>query len=93
MSELKAFTARIDGFVQGVGFRYSTLRVARRLGLKGYVQNLPGGGVKVVAEGEADPLLQLKAWLKHGPSGAYVRDIEIRGIPPSGVYRDFDIEF
>lgn len=91
--ELKAFRALVEGMVQGVGFRYSAVHQARRLGVKGYVQNLPGGGVEVVAEGEAQCLEQLKQWLKKGPPGAYVRTVAIRERPYSGVYQDFGIEF
>jgi acylphosphatase len=79
--------------VQGVGFRYSTLRQARRLGLSGYVRNLPDGTVEVVAEGEAEKLQQLTAWLRRGPMGAHVRRVDARLRPPQGFYRDFRIEY
>ena len=42
-----------SGRVQGVGFRYTTQRVAEDFRVKGYVQNLPTGEVELVAEGEA----------------------------------------
>ena len=45
-------TVLFSGRVQGVGFRYTTSRVARRYTVAGYVQNLSDGRVKVVAEGE-----------------------------------------
>lgn len=38
------------GHVQGVGFRYTTATIARRLPLTGYVMNLPDGSVEVVVE-------------------------------------------
>jgi len=44
-------TVHFTGRVQGVGFRYTTCRVARRFEVTGYVQNLPDGRVKCVAEG------------------------------------------
>ena len=40
------------GRVQGVGFRWSTQRVAEGFSVRGYVKNLPNGSVKMVAEGE-----------------------------------------
>ncbi len=89
----KAIQVHVEGMVQGVGFRYSTLYQARRLGLKGYVQNLPDGMVKVVAEGDADNIERLKTWIKRGPTGAYVRKAEVRYIRHSGLYRDFNIEY
>jgi signal transduction histidine kinase len=48
----KTLHARVEGVVQGVGFRYSTVHQARRLGLRGYVRNLWDGSVEVVAESE-----------------------------------------
>jgi acylphosphatase len=89
----KTLHARIEGMVQGVGFRYSTVRQARRLGLTGYVRNLPDGSVEVVAEGEEDLLKRLSSWLRQGPPGAYVRNVERRLGPDQGFYRDFTVEY
>lgn len=67
----------VSGHVQGVGFRYFTVRQARRLGLGGFVQNLPDGRVEVVAEGARGALEQLVAALRQGPPGALVRDVRV----------------
>jgi acylphosphatase len=45
-------TAWVQGFVQGVGFRWWTRSKARELGLVGTVRNLDDGRVAVVAEGD-----------------------------------------
>jgi acylphosphatase len=42
---------KVFGYVQGVFFRYTTRKVARTLGLKGFVKNLPDGSVYIEAEG------------------------------------------
>lgn len=42
--------------VQGVGFRYTTRRLATRFQVTGYVKNLPDGRVLVVVEGAAGEL-------------------------------------
>lgn len=47
-------TVHFTGRVQGVGFRFTTCRVARGFHVAGYVQNLPDGRVRCVAEGPAD---------------------------------------
>lgn len=44
-------TVYFSGHVQGVGFRYSTLQVAKEFDVTGFVQNLPDGRVLVEAEG------------------------------------------
>ncbi len=46
--------AIVHGKVQGVGFRASTRALAMDMGVKGYVENLSDGTVKVVAEAEED---------------------------------------
>jgi acylphosphatase len=79
--------------VQGVGFRYAALRQGRRLGLKGYVRNLPDGSVEVVAEGDSGQLEQLRSWLQRGPPGAHVYKVDSRLLPYRGVYRSFEVEF
>lgn len=40
------------GRVQGVGFRYSTTKIAEHYSVTGYVQNLPNGSVLLVVEGD-----------------------------------------
>lgn len=47
---------RVDGYVQGVGFRWWTADLARELQLAGYAQNLPDGQVEVNAQGSTEAL-------------------------------------
>ena len=67
--------ATIDGRVQGVSFRYYTVRRARDLGLTGYVRNEPDGKVSVVAEGQRSDLDELLSFLRVGPRAAVVTDV------------------
>lgn len=62
----------LEGRVQGVGFRWWTLREARRLGLRGTVRNRPDGAVEVHAAGSAADLADFFAALRRGPPGAVV---------------------
>lgn len=89
----RAFRALVIGRVQGVGFRYSAIHEARRLGINGTVANLPDGSVEVVAEGDADRLTRFASWLRRGPPGAHVRDLQIQWTPFTGRYADFEVEF
>jgi acylphosphatase len=69
---VSTFHVRITGRVQGVGFRWFVREEARRLGLSGWVTNLPGGEVEVRAGGEGSSLDRLRRALEVGPTGAEV---------------------
>lgn len=70
----------VSGRVQGVFFRASTQEQAQRLGLTGWVRNLPDGSVELVACGEAPTLAALESWLWQGPPSARVESVRIRDI-------------
>jgi acylphosphatase len=73
----------IRGKVQGVGFRWFVREEARRLGLSGWVKNLPTGAVEVAAGGQASSLERLRRALEVGPTGAGVS--EVHDIPEPAV--------
>src|SRR5688572_5786554 len=66
----------VSGQVQGVGFRWFTQRRAEQLGLVGWVKNLPGGQVEVVARGAPASVQTLEEQLWRGPSMAVVKTVE-----------------
>ena len=72
---MPALHVRIEGRVQGVGFRWFTRVAARKLQLSGWVANLRDGSVEVAASGPADKLEQFKRELLRGPDGANVTQI------------------
>lgn len=84
--------AIVIGQVQGVGFRFFVKRHADRLGLTGYVRNLPEGQLDVVAEGNPEDLDQLTKLLEVGPSGAVVYDVAVDRGPGTGEFPEFLIE-
>jgi acylphosphatase len=69
---VSSFHVRISGRVQGVGFRWFVREEARRLGLSGWVTNLPTGDVEVRAGGAGTSLERLRRALEVGPTGAEV---------------------
>ena len=83
----------IHGIVQGVGYRYFAIRVARRMGLRGYVRNLPTGVVEVVVEGNEKKVEEFKRLLEEGPAGAIVRRVEEEELSPSGRFTDFQVSY
>jgi len=58
---------RVTGIVQGVGFRWFASRTARAMELRGWVRNLPGGGVEIFAAGGAAKLGEFIQSLYGGP--------------------------
>lgn len=72
-----ALRAVVTGRVQGVGFRQATRAHALGLGLRGWVRNEEDGTVALHAEGEAEALDELRAWLADGPPGARVAALEV----------------
>jgi acylphosphatase len=84
---------KVFGYVQGVFFRYTTRKVARKLGLTGYVKNLPDGTVFIEAEGPKDKLYELLEFSKQGPKHASVEKVEHEFTSPSNEYKGFDYEF
>jgi acylphosphatase len=74
----------VSGRVQGVGYRFSAIDEARRLGLRGWVRNLPDGRVEAEAEGERTQVEALVAWCRLGPPAAQVDDVEVEWSPHRG---------
>jgi acylphosphatase len=72
---------RVTGRVQGVGYRESCVRVARALGLSGWVRNRDDGSVEALAQGPVDALAKLRAWMLAGPALARVDGLELTPQP------------
>ncbi len=73
---IQAVHVIVSGRVQGVGYRWFVQNVATKLGIKGYVRNLPDGTVELDAEGETESLNTLINEMKKGPRGAYVQALQ-----------------
>ncbi len=84
---------RIYGLVQGVFFRATMKEVADRLGVKGWVRNLPDGSVEAVVEGPRDKVEQLIRWARRGPPAARVEKVVVEWEPYRGEFRSFRIRY
>jgi len=73
---------RVTGRVQGVWYRASTRDEAARLGLVGWVRNLPDGAVRLEAEGPRGRVEELIAWCHEGPPAARVSGVEVDWVEP-----------
>lgn len=74
---MKRARVRVDGRVQGVFYRQSTMEMAQELGLGGWVRNLPDGSVEALFEGEAGRVEQAVAWCRQGPPRASVSGVAV----------------
>jgi len=83
----------VSGRVQGVNYRAFVKREALRLGLAGWVRNLPDRRVEVVAEGEEGQVERLVRLCGEGPPLAMVRNIEAHREPPTGSFSTFIIRY
>jgi len=87
-----AVHVRVSGQVQGVYYRAFTQERAIALGVKGWVRNVPGGGVEAVLEGERKQVGELLKSMKSGPTGSLVLGMELSELEAKG-YEDFEIEY
>lgn len=81
----------VRGRVQGVLFRAETVNVAQRLGVTGWVRNLPDGRVEALFEGEKENVEKAVEFCRRGPPGAYVQDLDVRWEDWKGEFQEFDI--
>lgn len=84
---------KVYGLVQGVFFRYTTRKVARKLGLSGYVKNMDDGSVLIEAEGLEDKLKELLNFSRHGPKNARVDRVEHEFKTPQYQFKGFNYSF
>jgi len=92
MSEKKALNTRIQGKVQGVFYRASTKEAADRLGVTGWVKNMPNGDVQAVFEADPKTLERMIAWCWQGPEFSAVTQVTSRECDPEQ-FTDFQIRY
>lgn len=92
-SDQARLQATISGRVQGVSFRYHTVRRARDLNLTGYVRNKWNGTVEVVAEGQHTRLEELLSFLRVGPRAAVVTEVDVHWPEPADEFDRFEVRY
>lgn len=82
---MTARRAVVTGRVQGVGYRFFAERIARELGIAGWVRNLPDGSVEALLEGEEDALARFLERLRRGPLASRVDSLVVEERPVQGL--------
>ena len=88
---MPAARAIIHGRVQGIGYRYATQTEAIRLGLTGWVRNLPDGRVEAFFEGPRDGIESMLEWCGSGPRLARVDGVETQWLESAAEHSTFAI--
>lgn len=83
----------VTGFVQGVGFRWWTRRLAESLRLTGAVWNNPDGSVGIEVQGLETSVNAFTDALEAGPAGSLVRSVAIRSVPCVDDSGPFSVSF
>jgi acylphosphatase len=83
----------VAGQVQGVGFRYFTLRTAQALELTGWVRNRADGAVEAVLEGPRQAVAAAVEELRRGPAGGHVDRLRSEEQPYRGEFNSFEVRF
>jgi len=89
----KSLKIKVHGRVQGVGFRYSTIQAATRIGVSGWVRNEWDGTVLIHCEGESTSVDRFVSWCRKGPAMAYVTSLDITPVPYEGIFTGFTIDY
>ncbi len=83
----------VSGRVQGVFFRGHTMGEAKRLGLTGWVRNLPDGRVEAVFEGDESAVEAMVSWCREGSPYSRVEDVEVTREEYGGEFSDFGVTY
>ena len=81
-----------SGYVQGIGFRYTTVMISRSFQVTGYVRNLPDGTVKLSAEGEKDQVEEFLRQVRER-TRRHIADEKIEWADPTHQYDGFQIRY
>ena len=90
---MKRMQVFFSGTVQGVGFRFTAERLARRFSVTGFVRNLDDGRVEVTAEGEESFLVEFLTAIRESGMKDYIRDVEAHWSKADGCFKGFGIAY
>jgi acylphosphatase len=83
-AELTTLRVRVEGRVQGVGFRVFAARQAADLNLKGWARNRADGALEALVSGAEKDVEKFVQACMRGPDGAKVTNIDLFADTDSG---------
>ena len=90
---MKKLEIVVSGRVQGVSFRYFTVRLAQEYNILGNVRNTLDGNVRIVAVGDIENMELFLRELHKGPRSAFVENIQITELAATSDFKAFRIEY
>lgn len=90
---MKRMQVFFSGTVQGVGFRFTAERIARRFPITGFVRNLEDGRVEVMAEGEEASLIEFLAAIRESSMKHYIRNVEAFWADSQDCFSGFSVAY
>lgn len=82
---------RVNGRVQGVGYRVSLQDEAGKRGVSGWVRNRSDGSVEALLQGDSAAVESVIAWARRGPPGARVSDVAAAPATEEPALRRFEL--
>lgn len=83
----------VSGKVQGVFYRDTAKKEAKKLEIFGWIKNLSDGRVEAVFEGDEEKVESMISWAKKGPVLAQVKDVQIQREEYKKEFNDFKIVY
>ena len=87
---MKKYHIFFSGTVQGVGFRFTTERIARNYQVSGWVRNLSDGRVEMIVEGSEEQIIQLIEDIESHFEG-YISEKDVAISDMTDQFKDFRI--
>lgn len=86
----ETYAIRINGRVQGVGYRAAAVRHAHLIGVRGWIRNVDDGTVEGVIQGSPDQIDLMLEWLRRGPPAARVTSVDNERLPDDRRFGHFE---
>lgn len=87
------YEIRVNGRVQGVGFRYYVQQQAKLLNVTGWVRNTVDGGVLIMAQGTEPAVKTLVDYLYVGPPLSLVKSVHKAELQVLEIFSDFEVRY